>query len=167
MAIGDKLTLSVERMAYGADAVARDEGGRTVFVRGGVPGDVVAAVVESEAERYANARVEKVLEPSGARVAPACPYADVCGGCPWSALSYEAQARAKRAGVVDALARIGHFGPERAEELVRPLVSPSEPWGYRNKVELAAVQRGGRLMLGMHAAGGEGVVKIEIGRAHV
>ena len=137
MAIGDKLTLNVERMAYGADAVARDEGGRTVFVRGGVPGDVVAAVVESEAERYANARVEKVLEPSCDRVAPACPYAAVCGGCPWSAMSYEAQARAKRAGVVDALTRIGHFDADRAEGLVRPLVSPSEPWGYRNKVELA------------------------------
>ena len=161
MAIGDKLTLNVERMAYGADAVARDEGGRTVFVRGGVPGDVVAAVVESEAERYANARVEKVLEPSCDRVAPACPYAAVCGGCPWSAMSYEAQARAKRAGVVDALTRIGHFDADRAEGLVRPLVSPSEPWGYRNKVELAAVQRGGRLMLGMHAAGGEGVVKVD------
>lgn len=161
MAIGDKLTLAVERMAYGADAVARDADGRTVFVTGGVPGDTVEAVVEAEAERYANARVQKVLEASPDRVQPACPYAAVCGGCPWSAMSYEAQARAKRAGVVDALARIGRFGTERAEALVRPLESPSAPWGYRNKVELAAVQKNGRLVLGMHAAGGAGVVKVD------
>ena len=161
MAIGDKLELTVERMAYGADAVARDAGGRTVFVRDGVPGDRVAAVVDAEADRYANAHVESVLEASPDRVVPECPYASVCGGCPWASLRYEAQAKAKRDGVVDALARIGHIDRDRAEALVRPIESPSKPWGYRNKVELASVRRGNRIMLGMHGAASDEVIKVD------
>lgn len=161
MAAGDKIRLEVERMGYSPDGIAHAEDGRAVFVAGAVPGDTVEAVVDSEAKSYLKAHVSSVLEPSADRVLPECPYAAVCGGCPWASMRYEAQARAKRDGVVDALARIGHFDRERAEALVRPIESPSKPWGYRNKVELAAVRQGGRLSLGMHTAAGDGVVKVD------
>lgn len=157
----EELELLCERMSYGPDAVARDASGRTVFVSGAVAGDRVRAVVDREEDRWAHARATEVLEPSADRVAPACPFAGACGGCPWSALSYPAQARAKRAGVVDALARIGRMGEERAEGLVAPLVSPGEAWGYRNKVELAVTRQRGKAVLGMHARGGEGVVRVK------
>ena len=130
--------VTIERMAYGPEAVARLEGGKTAFVAGGVPGDVVEVAVDRESDRFCNAHVTRVVTPSADRVVPECPYATVCGGCPWASMSYEAQTRAKREGVVSALARIGRMGQERAEALVAPLVSPSEPWGYRNKVELKA-----------------------------
>ena len=161
VAAGDKIRLEVERMGYSPDGIAHAEDGRAVFVAGAVPGDTVEAVVDSEAKSYLKAHVSNVLEPSADRVLPECPYAAVCGGCPWASMRYEAQARAKRDGVVDALARIGHFDRERAEALVRPIESPSKPWGYRNKVELAAVRQGGRLSLGMHTAAGDGVVKVD------
>ena len=147
-------------MSYGPDAVARDESGRTVFVSGAVAGDHVRAVVDREEGRWAHARAIEVLEGSPDRVVPRCPYAGACGGCPWAALSYPAQAAAKRSGVVDALARIGHMGQDRAEALVAPLVSPSDPWGYRNKVELAVTALNGRPHVGMHAAGEAGVVAV-------
>ena len=161
VAAGDKIRLEVERMGYSPDGIAHAEDGRAVFVAGAVPGDTVEAVVDSEAKSYLKAHVSNVLEPSADRVLPECPYAAVCGGCPWASMRYEAQARAKRDGVVDALARIGHFDRERAEALVRPIESPSKPWGYRNKVELAAVRQGGRLSLGMHTAAGDGVAKVD------
>ena len=153
--------LRVERMTYGPDAVAHDASGKAVFVSGAVAGDVVRAVFDREGDRWSHARAVEVVEASPDRVRPACPYAGVCGGCPWAALSYEAQARSKRAGVVDALARIGGMGEERAERLVSPLVSPSEPRGYRNKVELAAVRAGGRVNLGMHGVGEGDVVRVK------
>ena len=93
------LELSCERMSYGPDAVARDAGGRTVFVSGGVAGDRVRAVVDREEERWAHATVVEVVDPSSHRVLPACPFAGACGGCPWQHLSYEAQLQAKRANV--------------------------------------------------------------------
>ena len=156
-----ELELTCERMSYGPDAVAHDAEGRTVFVSGAVAGDKVRAVVDREEERWAHARASELLEASPERVTPACPYVGACGGCPWGALDYESQAHAKRSGVVDALARIGRMGHERAESLVAPLVSPSEPWGYRNKVELAVASDSGRTTLGMHAAGDAGVIRVK------
>ena len=63
--------------------------------------------------------------------------------------------------MVDALTRIGHFDPEHARQLVAPCVQPGEPWGYRNKIELAFERRGQRAVVGMHDAGGTGVVKVD------
>lgn len=156
-----EVELDVERMTYGPDAVAHDASGKTVFVSGGLPGDRVRATIDREEERWSHARASEVIVPSPDRVTPACPFASVCGGCPWAALSYDAQARAKRSSVVDALARIGGFGTSRAEELVAPIVSPSEPWGYRNKVELAASRERGKISLGMHGTGASDVVRVK------
>lgn len=153
--------LRIERMTYGPDAVAHDAAGKTVFVSGAVAGDVVRAVFDREGERWSHARSVELVEPSPDRVRPACPFAGACGGCPWAALSYEAQGRAKRAGVVDALARIAHMGDARAEALVAQLVSPGEPWGYRNKVELAVSRERGRVTLGMHGMGEGDVVRVK------
>ena len=156
------MRLTIESMAYGFDAVSHDEGGKAVFVAGGVPGDVVEARVTSDGKSFCKAVVEQVLEPSPDRVTPPCPYAGVCGGCPWATLAYPAQAAAKRKNVVDALARIGRMGSEAAEALVAPIESPSEPWGYRNKVELAVMPTERGISLGMHArADGEPLVAVD------
>lgn len=155
-----QLTLTIERMAYGADAISHTEDGKTVFVAGGIPGDVVKAELVSDAGSFSKAEVREVLEPAPDRVTPSCPYAAVCGGCPWAALSYDAQRAAKRANLVDALVRIGHMAQERAESLVAPCEAPGDPWGYRNKVELAFVRQGKRMLVGMHDRTGAGVVKV-------
>ncbi|MBP3883697.1 MAG: 23S rRNA (uracil(1939)-C(5))-methyltransferase RlmD [Olsenella sp.] len=155
------MLLQVERMAYGSDAIAHDEDGMTVFVSEAVPGDTVEAKVVSKGKSFARAEVARVVEPSPLRVNPPCPYASICGGCPWAAMSYEAQARAKRENVANALTRIGHFEPDRSEELVGPCLSPSDPWGYRNKIELAFSRTGGRTTIGMHDRAGSGVIRID------
>lgn len=143
------MQITIESMAYGADSVGHVDG-KAVFVAGGVPGDVVEAEVVSDGKSFARARVSQVLEPSPDRVAPRCPYANICGGCPWADLSYEAQLRAKRKNVCDALERIGKFSAEEVEELVAPVEAPGEPWGYRNKVELAVSSGPRGIALGMH-----------------
>lgn len=160
MADSTDLTLTVERMAYGADAVAHASDGKTVFVAGGVPGDVVRAHVTSDGGSFSRATVTEVLEASPDRITPACPLAGACGGCPWAVLSRDTQLVAKRANVVDALTRIGHMQAARAESLVAPCEAPSDAWGYRNKVELAFARQGKRMLVGMHDHSGSGVVKV-------
>ncbi len=155
------MRLEIESMAYGPDAVAHAGDGRAVFVSGAVPGDVVEAEVVREEKSFLKARVTEILEPSPDRVEPRCPWASVCGGCPWAAMDYPAQLTAKRDNVVQSLARIGHLGTGRAEALVAPVDAPGAPWGYRNKVELAVERRRGRCVVGMHGSGGSGVVKVD------
>lgn len=155
------MKLTIEAMAYGPAAIAHEASGKAVFVEGAVAGDVVEAEVVSEGARFDRARTLEILEPSPDRVTPPCPYVGLCGGCPWGALAYEAQAKAKRANVRAALERTGGLAPERVEGLLQPLSSPSAPWGYRNKVELACRREGDRLRLGFHELAGADIVAVD------
>lgn len=150
--------LEIESLAYGGDAVARDADGRAVFVHGACPGDVVEARVVQDKGRFARAQVDEVITPSADRVTAPCPYFGLCGGCSWQHVSYERQLDAKRQAVVDALTRIGTVA--HADGLVAPCL-PSDPYGYRNKVELLPTMTGRRLRLGFSLAHEERVVPID------
>ena len=144
-------TFHIERLCYGADAIAHDENGRTVFVAGGVPGDAVNVEFVEEKARFARGViVGEPVEASEFRVLPKCAS---CGGCPWAHISYDYQVQAKTANVRDALIRTGHLDPERVDSILRPCIPSPYAWGYRNKIELN-VQSGadGRLLLGMAEA---------------
>ena len=153
------MRLTIERMTYGPDAIAHTEEGKTVFVSGAVSGDVIEAEVVSDGKSFSRARATSVIEPSPIRVRCDWPLAGALGCAPWACMAYDAQLKAKRANVVDALSRVGHLAD--AEQLVRPCVAPGEPWRYRNKAELAFVKSGRRATLGMHAADGTTVVKVD------
>ena len=150
----------IERMSFGSAAVGHLPDGKTVFMEGAVPGDVVRVELTEEKPRFARGRVAEILEASPDRVTPPC--AAGCGGCPWAPLSYEAQLIAKRANVVDALVRTAHMDAPRAEALVAACVPSKRQWGYRNKLELSCGADGaGRLILGMRPEGGADVVSLD------
>jgi 23S rRNA (uracil1939-C5)-methyltransferase len=109
---GDRpvLELTTTGVAAGGAAVARDEDGRVVFVRGALPGERVRVVVTDERRSYASARVAEVLEAAPDRVDPPCPHvAEGCGGCDWQHIAPDAQPALRTAIVRDALSRIGRI----------------------------------------------------------
>lgn len=129
---GDELELAVERYGAEGKGVARVEG-FVVFVRGGVPGDIVAARLTRVSRNFAEADVLAVKAPSRHRVTPRCRYFGTCGGCVWQHLSYPGQLEFKRQQVVDALERIGGF----AGVEVQPAIGADDPFYYRNKMEFS------------------------------
>ena len=144
-------TVRIDSLAYGSSGVGRLASGKAVFVDGTVPGDTVEAELVSDGASFARAKVAKVLEASPDRVLPFCPYAGICGGCPWAQVSYEAQLRAKRANLVNSLVRIAKLDAGQAESLVAPCVPSKRQTGYRNKIELAVGHdSAGRIDLGFH-----------------
>lgn len=153
-------TLTIESLAYGGDAIAHLEDGRTAFVSGGCPGDRVSVEVLEERDRFVRARVLEVLEASPERVAAPCPYFGACGGCQWQHASYPAQLREKRRAVVDALSRIGRIAD--AESIVTQTVSSKFEYGYRNKIELVRDPASQRLSLGYHRAGTHDVLPVDL-----
>ena len=155
------MQLTIETMTYGPDGLAHDADGKTVFVRGGLAGDVVEAHVTEDGKKFSHAVVDEVLEPSASRVQAPCPFVDVCGGCPWGSLSYEAQLAAKEENLHANLQRIGGFSEDEVETLVRPIRPSKDHWGYRNKIELAPAQVNGRLRLGLHGRDPEQVVHVD------
>ena len=151
-------TLSIQRMSYGDEAVARNADGKTVFVAGAVAGDIVEAeVVESKAS-FDRARVVSLLEASPLR---RCPEDDRSAlvGSPWAFLAYDAQLQAKHANLVSALIRTAKLPSDDAERLCRDTVPSKREWGYRNKIELnAGIGDDGRLLVGFCEPGTDAIV---------
>lgn len=124
--------LRAERVAAGGDAIAREPGGRVVFVPGALPGELVRVRMVASRRDYARAVVEAVLEPSPARVGAPCPFvAAGCGGCTWQHVDPAAQVRLKVAIVEEALRRTGGL-PGAVVEAGPAL----DPWGFRTTLRL-------------------------------
>ena len=118
------LELTPTAMAAGGDAIARDDGGRVVFVEGALPGERVRVRLVQAKKDFARGVVLDVLDPSPARVAPPCAArAAGCGGCSWQHVDPAAQADLKVSIVADGLRRIGRFGADELPAIeVRPAV---------------------------------------------
>src|SRR5262245_13634440 len=78
------------------------------------------------------ARALEVLEAASDRVTAPCPVFSRCGGCHYQHAPYEYQLAAKRAILVEELRRLGKI--EAPTEIA---VISAEPFGYRNRVQLA------------------------------
>ena len=129
---GDMIEAAVEGVASEGKGVAR-VGDFVVFVRGGIPGDVVRMMITGRKKSFAEADVVEILTPSPARQRPQCRYFGVCGGCTWQHVAYHAQCEYKRTRVVDALERIGGF----RGVVVQPTLGAESPFYYRNKMEFS------------------------------
>ncbi len=132
------LRLTPDRFAAGGEAIARDDDGRVVFVRGALPGETVVAEVTHEKKDWARAHVVQIREASPDRVVPPCESRRAgCGGCGWQHLTHEAQRNAKVEIVADAFRRIG-----RVDDGVIELGPSVEPEGYRTTIRLAPTADG-------------------------
>jgi 23S rRNA (uracil1939-C5)-methyltransferase len=142
---GAELELSIDSLAYGGAGVARLDG-YVVFVRGGLPGDRVRALVRKSKRAYAEADAVELIDPSPDRVAPRAEHP----GAPWQELPYERQLEVKQSQVDDALRRIGRLEHVALE----PIIPAQEQWRYRNKLEYSfGSEKDGRLVCGFHAPG--------------
>ncbi|MGC9974613.1 MAG: 23S rRNA (uracil(1939)-C(5))-methyltransferase RlmD [Gaiellaceae bacterium] len=143
-----ELELRIESLAFGGNGVARLEG-FVLFVRRGLPGDLVRARVTKVKRSHAEAETVEVLEPGLSRVEAPCPYFGACGGCRFQDLAYEVQCESKAAQVRDALVRIAGI----AEPPLEPIVPAEEIYGYRNKLEYSFAATPDGPALGFHVAG--------------
>jgi 23S rRNA (uracil1939-C5)-methyltransferase len=131
------LELRVDDVAVGGDGIARADDGRVVFVHGGIPGDVVSAVVTKEERRLLKADAVSIRTASDDRTTPPCPHvADGCGGCGWQHLTVDAQRRWKQRMVEESLRRLGR--QEGSVELAPPL--PDR--GFRTSLRLLVTPDG-------------------------
>src|SRR5262245_5162088 len=144
----DELDLKIESLAYGGNGVARLNG-FVVFVRRGLPGDVVRARVTKVKRSHAEALAVEVVSPGPNRVDAACAHYPACGGCRFQDLAYEVQRDAKAAQVADALTRLGGI----ADPPLEPIVAAESIFHYRNKLEYSFTTTSSGPALGFHKAG--------------
>ncbi len=88
--------MEITDTAYGGAGVGRSESGQVIFVQKTVEGDIVEAEIFDDKKSFAFARLIKIVKPSHLRVKPLCSAADICGGCSFAHIDYEAQKNIKR-----------------------------------------------------------------------
>lgn len=128
-AVGAKLTLTIDDIAFGGEGVGRI-GQFVIFVPFVALGERVEVELTEVKQRFGRARLLQILQPSPERVAPLCRYFGDCGGCQYQHLAYAEQLRVKHKQISDLFERIGHF--DRA--VIDPVVPCPEPYGYRNRI---------------------------------
>jgi 23S rRNA (uracil1939-C5)-methyltransferase len=149
----ERVDVEVTRMVHGGRALGRAADGRTLLVRGAIPGERVVAQGATSKGVWLGDTLE-VLRPSPDRVpSPIHPGLDL------GHVAYARQLRLKHEVLVDAWQRaIGPAAP--AVEAVRVTASPRE-WGYRNAIQPALASGGAA------GAGAAGVGVSDTGAAGV
>lgn len=119
--------------------------GKTVFVAGALPGELVEYRVRRRRGSHDEALLVRVVEPSADRVEPPCPHFGTCGGCSLQHLSPAAQREVKARMLRETLRRIGKVEPA---QWLAPLAGESS--GYRRRARLGAryVKAKGRALVG-------------------
>jgi 23S rRNA (uracil1939-C5)-methyltransferase len=122
------LEVRIETIAAGGAGLARVEG-KPIFIKGVIPGERIVCRITKDHRSWAQAEALEIPEASPERVKPVCGVYEKCGGCNLQHMTYNAQLAAKTAILKDSFARIGGCCPPE------PIVIPSEPWEYRNRMQ--------------------------------
>lgn len=122
--------ITVEATAAEGNGLAHVDG-KVLFIRQGIPGDVVDVQVNKVRSGYSQGYIVRMVSPSPHRLSPFCAHFGDCGGCTWQTLPYPMQTAFKQQQVVDQLSRIGHLQlPE-----ISPILGSEKTDHYRNKLE--------------------------------
>lgn len=110
-----------------------------------IPGDQILFELTRKKRLPKKGRLLQILQPSSDRVEARCAHAQVCGGCCWQQMDYQAQLREKEERVRAAFSR----EPD-------PIIPCDHPFHYRNKMEFTfSENRGGQKYLGLMIAQAE------------
>jgi len=148
------VNLTIEKLIYGGDGLARLPDGKAVFLPFVLPGEEVSATIVKEKSSFARATADQVLKASAHRAEPRCPYFASCGGCHYQHGGYTEQLEVKRAIVKETLLR--HAKLEWKGDII---THSAEPWNYRNRVRMR-VQTSPEFALGYHRFGSHDLLPV-------
>lgn len=153
-----QIPLHCDRLGSELEGVCSHEG-MAVFVPGVLPGEDADVLIVKVQPRYAFGKLLNVTAASADRAEPICPVYDKCGGCSGQHMTYAATLRAKRAQVVDCLARIG--GLAIANSDVPPVIGAEDPWHCRNKTAVPVGGTADDPQLGFYRRRSHAIVPID------
>lgn len=120
--------ITIDKLVHGGQAIGRLSDGRTVFVWGALPGEVVTIRLTKNKKTYAEGVVESVEQASLERVEPRDDA--YLSTSPWQILSFDAEHVHKKEILSETMQREGVHLPSKDE-----FVRASQQWHYRNKME--------------------------------
>ena len=129
-------------------------GGRVVFVRGAVTGDVAKVKIIKVNKSFLVARLEEIISPSSFREDGFCTAPFSCGGCVYRHITYSHELELKHNYVKNAFLKAGVSAD------VLPVISAGRERGYRNKGMFPLTTVKGKVRAGFYATKTHNVVPI-------
>ncbi|MGG4492434.1 23S rRNA (uracil(1939)-C(5))-methyltransferase RlmD [Brevibacillus reuszeri] len=156
LTVGQQMTLTIKSLGINGEGIGYFKQ-KIVFVDKALPGEVIHAQVTEVKEKYATARLLKVVEKSPARTKAPCPVYEECGGCSLQHMDYKAQLASKQELVSESLRKYARL----ENPPVAPTIGMDNPWGYRNKAQFQVGKRDGKLVAGLYQTGTHQLVDLE------
>ncbi len=150
------LRVKIDKLSYGGAGIGTADG-KIVFVKRGLPGDVVEVEIIKDKKNFSLARVKSIITPSVGRVEPGCPVFGRCGGCQWQDLEYKTQLAEKHKIVRESVERLGGI----KETEIHPVVPSPDVYGYRSRIVLSVLKKGKGFSVCFFEEGSERKIPIE------
>jgi tRNA/tmRNA/rRNA uracil-C5-methylase (TrmA/RlmC/RlmD family) len=129
--------VTIEKVAHGGHFIARHEGA-VIFLRHGLPGEVVDVAITSIGSSFNRGDVVQVITASADRVAAPCTYANRngCGGCDFQHVEISAQRKLKSQVITEQFSRIAKM------EINVEVEEVSSPLGWRTQTTIGSDKNG-------------------------
>ncbi len=136
----------IESLDHAGQGIARDNG-KTIFVEGALPGELVTWLSYRRKPSFEQARVTEVHRAASTRVTPRCPHFGVCGGCSLQHADPSLQIAAKQRVLEDNLSHIGNVRPS---SIYSPIAGPTWHYRFRARLSVRLVPKKGGVLVGFH-----------------
>jgi 23S rRNA (uracil1939-C5)-methyltransferase len=153
----ERARVSIEKLVYGGNGLARLENGQAVFVPGVLPGERVMVEIRKKRKGFMEAGVIEVIEPSPDRVQPPCAGDMECTGATWPYISYPAQLKLKTEILLDSLKKIGGIAPAR----LLPILPSPRTDHYRLRTQFNVRKKDDRQQIGFFRQGSYDLIEVE------
>ena len=148
--------------------------GQVFFVKDGILGDKVEAIITKIDKNIVYAKATKILYKSKFRVDSICDISNACGGCQLLNLNYEKQIEIKKNYVLNCLKKIGSFKSIRVKDnddcnennnpfdeslIYDGVVKTNNFYYYRNKMQIPFSKKNGKIIFGFYAGRTHSIVE--------
>ena len=123
--------IKLDKIVGGGQALGTLEGGRKMFVWGGLPNEVVNAQMTKKKSNLAEGVVTEILEPSSERISPRDENSYLSTS-PWQIMNFDAEQNYKSALIEEAFELHNIVLPEPIE-----VYTDDKQYEYRNKIEFS------------------------------
>lgn len=151
--VGQRLRVTIEKIAHGSHFIARYEGA-VIFIRHGIPGEECEIEITSTGSSFNRGDVIEVFEPSPDRVSAPCRFAHRkgCGGCDFQHISLNRQRALKSEVITEQFLRIAKMDISVEVEEV------SAPLGWRTRCSAVTTKAGA---LGFYQARSHKIIPVD------
>lgn len=147
----DIIKLKIEDIDKDGQGIARYND-KVYFVKDGLIGDEVEAVITKESKNYNYAKVLNFIKKSDFRIDIDCNVSKACGGCQLLELKYDKQIELKINLVKNNLSRIGKIDNQILDTCYDGFITMDNPYIFRNKVQIPFTRRDDTIISGFYAS---------------